>query len=76
MGRIKSFTILEGTLPLSMSRISNQIVSVCTLLVNFQPALIPPLSEELELDTYFTALASDESEYDAVTKCSDQGSIS
>ena len=27
IGRIKSFAILKGTLPLSMSRISNQIVS-------------------------------------------------
>ena len=58
-----------------MSRISNQIVSVCAWLVNFQPVLIPPPSEELELDTYFTALTSDESEYDADTECSDHESM-
>ena len=43
--------------------------------MNFQP-VIPPPSEELELDTYFTALTSDESEYDADTECSDHESIS
>ena len=40
--RIKNFYILKGTLPIMLSRIANQIVSVCTVLVNFQPVLIPP----------------------------------
>ena len=75
IGRIKSFAILKGALPLSMSRISNQIVSVCTWLVNFQPVLIPPPSEDLESDTYFTTFSSNESDYDADTECSDHESV-
>ena len=36
IGRIKNYTILKSPLPISMSRIANQIVTVCALLVNFQ----------------------------------------
>ena len=32
-----------------MSRIANQIISVCGWLVNFQPVLIPPPSGDLEV---------------------------
>ena len=36
-----------------MSRIANQIVTVCTLLVNFQPVLIPlSTMEEGDVDEY------------------------
>ena len=35
IGRIKNFSILGGTLPISMIRIPNQIVSVCAYLTNF-----------------------------------------
>ena len=42
IGRIKNYIILKSTLPISMSRIANQIVSVCAWLVNFQAVLIPP----------------------------------
>ena len=70
IGRIKNFSILKGTLPLSMSRIANQIISVCAWLVNFQSVLIPPPSGDLEeVDLYFTTLSSEES-YDADTECS------
>ena len=41
ISRIKHFSILKSPLPLSMSRIANQIVTVCALLMNFQPVLIP-----------------------------------
>ena len=41
IGRIKNYAILKGVLPISMIRIANQILSVCALLTNFQPALIP-----------------------------------
>ena len=34
IGRIKSFTILKHTLPISLARISNQIVFVCAFLTN------------------------------------------
>ena len=41
IGRLKSYNILKETIPLSMARITNQIVCVCALLTNFQPALVP-----------------------------------
>ena len=41
IGRVKNFSILRGTLPISMTRLANQIVSVCALLLNMQPALVP-----------------------------------
>ena len=51
-----------------MSRIANQIISVCAWLVNFQPVLIPPPSGDLEVvDLYFTTLSSEEFDYDADT---------
>lgn len=40
IGRIKTFEICKGTIPLSMARICNQIVCVCAFLSNFQPALV------------------------------------
>ena len=73
IGRIKNFTILKGTLPLSMSRIANQIVQVCAWLVNFQPVLIPPPSGDMdEVDTYFADLNNEDSDYDADTELSDK----
>ena len=53
IGRIKTFTILKSPLPLCMARIANQIVTVCALLVNFQPVLIPMSTmEESDIDDY------------------------
>ncbi len=73
IGRIKNFTILKGTLPISISRIANQIVQVCAWLVNFQPVLIPPPSGDMEeVDTYFANLTNEESDYDADTELSDE----
>lgn len=45
----------EGTLPILMSRLTNQIVLVCALLTNFQPALV--LAEDQDdstVEKYFT----------------------
>ena len=61
IGRMKLYNILNGTIPLSMARITNQIVCVCALLTNFQPALIPLPSEPCDSDVelYFQQLESD-----------------
>ena len=73
IGRIKLFSILKGTIPLSMARITNQIVFVCAFLTNFQPALVPlPDDDELtdaDVEKYFEQLSdcnsdSDEDEAD------------
>ena len=42
IGRIKNYTILKGTQSITLSRISNIIVSVCAWLVTSQLILIPP----------------------------------
>lgn len=67
IGRIKNYSILSGTLPLSMARLANQIVSVCAWLTNFQPSLVPlpdidPSEDSVE--KYFLSL-SDDSDYNA-----------
>ena len=45
IGRIKQFRILQGTFPLSMIRLFNQVVCVCAWVTNFHPALIAPPAE-------------------------------
>lgn len=66
IGRMKNFAIVKATLPLSMARIADQIVTVCALLVNFQPVLIPPFSCDLsDVDDYFVTLSESDSDYDA-----------
>ena len=35
IGRIKTFQILKGMIPISMARLSNQIIFVCAFLTNF-----------------------------------------
>ena len=73
IGRIKNFSILKGTLPITLSRTANQIVSVCCLLLNFQPVLIPPPtdSEDSDVDNYFKLYYSSNSDYDADSESSD-----
>ena len=69
IGRMKNFAILQGTFPIRMSRIINQVVCVCAFLTNFMPALVPPpenLKDEV-VDNYFQGLSSD-SEYDEVSE--------
>ena len=41
IGRMKQYKILTGIFPLKMSRIANQVVTVCAYLSNFHPALVP-----------------------------------
>lgn len=72
IGRIKHYSILKGTLPISMIRLANQIVSVCAWLTNFQPVLIPlptDSSVETEVNTYFESIES--SDYDADSELTD-----
>ena len=69
IGRMKNFAILQGTFPISMSRIINQVVCVCVFLTKFMPALVPPpesLKDE-DVENYFQALWSD-SEYDEISE--------
>ena len=69
IGRIKLFQILKHTIPLNLTGLSDQIVTVCTFLSNFKPVLVPPaeLYSEDEFDSssdvedYFADLS--ESEY-------------
>ena len=55
IGRIKVYSILKGTIPLSLAHITNQIVFVCAFLTNFQPALVPLSKEpeDSEVESYF-----------------------
>ena len=58
IGRIKVYSILKGTIPLSLLRITNQIVFVYAFLTNFQPALVPlsKKPENSEVESYFQQL--------------------
>ena len=42
IGRIKNYHILDGTLPNTLSPYGTQIFTVCGLLTNFMPPLLPP----------------------------------
>ena len=42
IGRIKTYHILDGTLPNTLSPYATQIATVCGLLTNFLPPLLPP----------------------------------
>jgi hypothetical protein len=56
-----------------MARLTNQIVCVCTWLVNFQPAIVPlPECEQSdeEVESYFQRVY--ESDYDADTEDSEE----
>ena len=69
IGRIKTYSILKGTIPLTMARVINQIIYVCAFLTNFQPALVPlsddcKLPSERDVDEYFLQLSDDDSESD------------
>ena len=64
IGRIKNYTILKGTIPLSMARIINQIVCVCAFLSNFHPALVPPpeILSESDVEDYLNKLSDSDDE--------------
>ena len=62
IGRIKTYTILKHTLPITLSRLSNQIVSVCAYLSNFKPVLVPAEVQsimETDVEEYFDELQTD-----------------
>ena len=67
IGRIKTFSILKHTLPISLARISNQIVCVCAFLSNFKPVLVPGDSSssatdnDQEVEEYFEGLSDTDS---------------
>ena len=50
----KNYGILKGTLPLSLEKLANQILSVCAWLTNFQTVLVltTKSSSEEEVDDY------------------------
>ena len=62
IGRLKTYSILKGTLPNTLSRIANQVVSVCAWLTNFHPALVTISKENTnsDVDDYFQDLEDDE----------------
>ena len=67
IGRIKTFQILKGMIPISMAQLANQIIFVCAFLTNFLPALVPipkNISEDMDVEDYFDALSDSEIESD------------
>ena len=76
IGRIKTYSILKGPIPLSMACLTNQIVFVCAFLTNFQTGLVPLLVDPGERDivSYFDQLSdhdSDTLEPDTDSDCAD-----
>ena len=53
IGRMKTSAILKGLIPLTMARLTNQIV-VCGLLTNILPALLPLSNADMQ--RYFETL--------------------
>lgn len=70
IGRIKTFGILQETIPITLARLTNQIVHVCAYLANFHPGLVPPpdvTSDDVE--AYFETFGGSESDdYDSDTE--------
>ena len=48
IGRLKTYHILDGTLPNTLSPYATQIATVCGLLTNFLPPLLPPAKKPPE----------------------------
>ena len=44
IARVKSFHILQGILPITLTPVANQVVQVCTYLTNFSDPLLPEKS--------------------------------
>ncbi len=51
IGRLKKYAICKQTIPISLSRLVNQIVCVCAYLSNFQPALVSSRISEVDLES-------------------------
>ena len=58
INRLKFYRILKGTIPISMVHLTNQIVFVCAMLTNFQPALLP-VEADVDVEWYFDDLTED-----------------
>ena len=66
--RMKSFSILKHTIPITLAGLSNQIVCVCAYLSNFKPVLVPPHESTMDqdddsnsdVDEYFAELSDEE----------------
>ena len=83
IGRIKLYSIIKGTLPITLSKIANQIMCVCAWLVNFQSILIsPPNSNDYNdeeqdddvanyFDLYYSDSDHNNSDYNADSELSD-----
>lgn len=71
IGRLKNFGILSETIPLNLSRLTNQIVHVCAFLCNFQPALVPPPEATPECDVMEYIEGLTDSESDRYSDCED-----
>ena len=64
--RLKTFNILNETIPISMAWLCSQIVHVCAFLSNFQPALMPSNQlDENDVDEYFSILSDCELEFES-----------
>ena len=57
---------MKGTIPISMARLTNQIITICAFLTNFQPALVPlPKSiSDVEVEDYFRQLSDSDPDSD------------
>ena len=64
IGRIKNYSILKATIPLTLSSLSNQIVCVCSFLTNFLPALVPcpDKLEDCNIESYFHSLTDSDTD--------------
>jgi len=69
IGQMKLYSILKSTIPISLTRLTNQIIFVCAFLTNFQPVLIPlPGDTDDDVESYFEQLSDSEC---TDTDCSD-----
>ena len=59
---MKVYNILKETLRISMEKLINLIIYICTFLTNFQPTLLPlsTHTDQGEIDSYFTQLSDSE----------------
>ena len=71
IGRIKTYSILKGTMPISLSRIANQIICVCGWLTNFHPPLVPcpEVRTESNTDEYFMSADYSDTDYENDSDC-------
>lgn len=52
INRIKTFSILKTSLPITFSRMANQIACVCGWLVNFQSVLLKSKMKKMWIGTF------------------------